>query len=88
MAFSYWSIQGSGYQTVYYGLFVLLLGLPVYVWLKRDRGEYGESGGVRLAVEPDAVRAAETVLTAKRLSRGLRASRTGGFRKSPVDHHD
>jgi APA family basic amino acid/polyamine antiporter len=88
MAFSYWSIQGSGYQTVYYGLFVLLLGLPVYVWLKRDRGEYGESGGVRLAAEPDEVRAAETVLTAKRLSRGLRASRTGGFRKSPVDHHD
>ena len=36
MAFSYWSMQGSGYQTVYYGLFVLLLGLPVYVWLKRD----------------------------------------------------
>lgn len=41
MAFSYWSIQGSGYQTVYYGLFVLLLGLPVYIWLKRDHGEYG-----------------------------------------------
>ncbi|MFE6282096.1 APC family permease [Streptomyces sp. NPDC057877] len=40
MAFSYWSIQGSGYQTVYYGLFVLLLGLPVYVWLKRDSGVY------------------------------------------------
>ncbi len=43
MAFSYWSIQGSGYQTVYYGLFVVLLGLPVYIWLKRDRGEYGET---------------------------------------------
>ncbi len=41
MAFSYWSIQGSGYQTVYYGLFVLLLGLPVYVWLKRTRQEGG-----------------------------------------------
>ncbi|MFD0318506.1 APC family permease [Streptomyces flavalbus] len=51
MAFSYWSIQGSGYQTVYYGLFVLLLGLPVYVWLKRGDGlddtppESGESTG-------------------------------------------
>ncbi|MFF6994316.1 APC family permease [Streptomyces sp. NPDC008313] len=43
MAFSYWSIQGSGYQTVYYGLFVLLLGLPVYIWLKRDRGVFGDS---------------------------------------------
>ncbi|WP_081983080.1 amino acid permease [Streptacidiphilus albus] len=43
LAFSYWSIQGSGYQTVYYGLFVILLGVPVYIWLKRSRGEYGES---------------------------------------------
>ena len=43
LAFSYWSIQGSGYQTVYYGLFVVLLGIPVYIWLKRSRGEYGET---------------------------------------------
>jgi APA family basic amino acid/polyamine antiporter len=43
LAFSYWSIQGSGYQTVYYGLFVILLGVPVYIWLKRGRGEYGET---------------------------------------------
>ncbi|XXJ62095.1 amino acid permease [Embleya sp. MST-111070] len=42
LAFSYWSIQGSGYQTVYYGLFAVLLGIPVYIYLKRDRGEYGE----------------------------------------------
>ncbi|MFI9298952.1 amino acid permease [Kitasatospora aureofaciens] len=35
LAFSYWSIQGSGYQTVYYGLFTILLGIPVYIWLKR-----------------------------------------------------
>ncbi|WP_411292867.1 amino acid permease [Streptomyces sp. CBMA123] len=35
LAFSYWSIQGSGYQTVYYGLFTVLLGIPVYIWLKR-----------------------------------------------------
>jgi APA family basic amino acid/polyamine antiporter len=44
LAFSYWSIQGSGYQTVYYGLFVLLLGVPVYIYLKHSRGEYGENG--------------------------------------------
>nr|WP_240509837.1 amino acid permease [Streptomyces malaysiense] len=43
MAFSYWSIQGSGYQTVYYGLFAVLLGIPVYIALKRSRGEYGEN---------------------------------------------
>lgn len=41
LAFSYWSIQGSGYQTVYYGLFAVLLGLPVYIWLKRGSGQYG-----------------------------------------------
>ncbi|MER5635564.1 amino acid permease [Kitasatospora sp. NPDC002227] len=35
LAFTYWSIQGSGYQTVYYGLFAILLGVPVYVWVKR-----------------------------------------------------
>ncbi|MFD0273661.1 amino acid permease [Kitasatospora sp. NPDC127111] len=38
LAFSYWSIQGSGYQTVYYGLFTILLGIPVYIWLKRNTG--------------------------------------------------
>ena len=43
LAFCYWSIQGSGYQTVYYGLFALLLGIPVYIFLKRARGEFGES---------------------------------------------
>ncbi|MFC5905878.1 amino acid permease [Streptacidiphilus monticola] len=43
LAFSYWSIQGSGYQTVYYGLFAVLLGVPVYIWLKQHRGEYGEN---------------------------------------------
>ncbi|MFF2145796.1 amino acid permease [Kitasatospora sp. NPDC058190] len=37
LVFSYWSIQGSGYQTVYYGLFTVLLGIPVYIWLKRER---------------------------------------------------
>jgi basic amino acid/polyamine antiporter, APA family len=43
LAFSYWSIQGSGYQTVDYGLFVLLLGVPVYIYLKHSRREYGET---------------------------------------------
>ncbi|WP_431683812.1 amino acid permease [Kitasatospora sp. KL5] len=39
LAFSYWSIQGSGYQTVYYGLFTVLIGIPVYIWLKRPHGD-------------------------------------------------
>ena len=43
LVFTFWSLAGSGYQAVYYGLFCLLLGLPVYVWLKVGRDEYGES---------------------------------------------
>ncbi len=41
--FLFWSLAGSGYQAVYYGLFCLLLGVPVYVWLKAERREYGET---------------------------------------------
>jgi len=40
--FGFWALAGSGYQAAYYGLFCLLLGLPVYVWLKVGRREYGE----------------------------------------------
>jgi APA family basic amino acid/polyamine antiporter len=77
MAFSYWSIQGSGYQTVYYGLFVLLLGLPVYVWLKRDEGVYGEEP------TPEPVGDVRTPEIAappvKRVSRALPTSRAGAY---------
>ncbi|MFE2320285.1 amino acid permease [Streptomyces sp. NPDC059441] len=74
LAFSYWSIQGSGYQTVYYGLFVVLLGVPVYVWLKRDQS--------LAAAGTDAPRRApETTLPSPRRSRGLRTNRVGGARK-------
>jgi APA family basic amino acid/polyamine antiporter len=43
LAFSFWALAGSGYSTVYYGLFALLLGLPVYIWVKAGRHEYGET---------------------------------------------
>ncbi|MGW7529317.1 APC family permease [Streptomyces sp. NPDC054783] len=90
LAFSYWSIQGSGYQTVYYGLFVLLLGVPVYVWLKRGQAVYGETVAPKTAAIPaQHERAPETPPPAPRLSRGLRTSRTGGLRKwSAFRHHD
>jgi APA family basic amino acid/polyamine antiporter len=90
LAFSYWSIQGSGYQTVYYGLFVLLLGVPVYVWLKRGQAVHGETVAPKAAVIPaQRDRAPETPPPAPRLSRGLRTSRTGGLRKwSAFRHHD
>jgi APA family basic amino acid/polyamine antiporter len=52
LVFCYWSIQGSGYQTVYYGLFAILLGIPVYIWLKHGRGEYGETPGTARPEQP------------------------------------
>lgn len=43
LVFCFWSLAGSGYQAVYYGVFVLLLGVPMYIWLKVGRKEFGES---------------------------------------------
>ncbi|MFJ9907646.1 APC family permease [Streptomyces sp. NPDC101152] len=90
LAFSYWSIQGSGYQTVYYGLFVLLLGIPVYVWLKRDQDTFGEATAPRTAAAVDqAERAPETPPPAQRLSRGLRTGRIGGpGKRNDLRQHD
>lgn len=42
LVFSFWALQGSGEKAVYYGVFGVLLGVPVYVWHKARRGEYGE----------------------------------------------
>ena len=43
LVFCFWSLAGSGYQAVYYGVFCLLLGVPMYIWLKVGRKEYGET---------------------------------------------
>jgi APA family basic amino acid/polyamine antiporter len=39
LAFGYslWMIGGSGPEVVYWGFLLLLCGLPVYVWVRRDR---------------------------------------------------
>ncbi|WP_277820390.1 APC family permease [Streptomyces sp. WAC00263] len=99
MAFSYWSIQGSGYQTVYYGLFVLLLGLPVYIWLKRDRGEFGEpadappaaASGPAPAPEPAAeggARAPETRTRPRRTPPRGRPAPATDVSRITRRHHD
>ncbi|MDX2548847.1 amino acid permease, partial [Streptomyces sp. WI04-05B] len=89
LAFSYWSIQGSGYQTVYYGLFVLLLGVPVYVWLKRDQGEYGDTSAVIPALSaPREERAPETPAPPKRLTRGPGTKRVSGTHRRDTHHQD
>ncbi|MGW1255665.1 APC family permease [Streptomyces sp. NPDC002513] len=82
LAFSYWSIQGSGYQTVYYGLFVLLLGVPVYIWLKRGQAVYGDTTAPADAASPaQQERAPETPPLTQRPSREIRTNRAGGPRK-------
>jgi basic amino acid/polyamine antiporter, APA family len=47
LAFGFWTLAGSGYQAVYYGTFCLLLGVPVYVWVKVRGGIQGDAAGVR-----------------------------------------
>ena len=32
--YSFWAIYGSGPETVYYGFLLLLMGIPVYVYMK------------------------------------------------------
>ncbi|MGH9162949.1 MAG: amino acid permease, partial [Vicinamibacteraceae bacterium] len=35
-AYALWAIAGAGMETVYWGFLLLLSGVPVYVWLRRD----------------------------------------------------
>ena len=37
LAFSFWTLAGSGYQAVYYGTFCVFLAVPVYVWMRHAR---------------------------------------------------
>ena len=32
--FSIWAIMGTGMETIYWGGFLLILGLPVHAWVK------------------------------------------------------
>ncbi len=43
LVFTFWFLAGSGYQAVYYGIFVYFLGIGVYIWMKSERHEYGET---------------------------------------------
>lgn len=35
-AYAMWTLYGAGQETVFWGFLLLLSGLPVYVWLRRD----------------------------------------------------
>ncbi|WP_328595094.1 APC family permease [Actinomadura macrotermitis] len=41
LLFSFAIVYGSGDQAVMLGVLVLLVGVPVYIWTKAGRGEYG-----------------------------------------------
>jgi APA family basic amino acid/polyamine antiporter len=41
LLFAFWMAYGSGPRAVLGGTLLLLAGVPVYVWLKARRGEYG-----------------------------------------------
>jgi len=43
LVFSFWALAGSGYQAAYFGGVTFFIGVPIYVWMKIQRKEYGET---------------------------------------------
>jgi len=43
LLFSFWALAGSGYQAAYFGGVTFFIGVPIYVWMKIQRKEYGET---------------------------------------------
>ncbi|MFE3447976.1 amino acid permease [Nonomuraea sp. NPDC059194] len=41
LVFAFWMAYGSGAEAVLGGTLMLLVGVPVYIWVKSRRGEYG-----------------------------------------------
>ncbi|GIH81497.1 amino acid permease [Planobispora longispora] len=41
LLFTFWMIFGAGGDAVFQGTLMLLAGIPVYIWVKASRGEYG-----------------------------------------------
>lgn len=41
MAFAFWMTYGAGMEAIFIGFLMMLVGVPVYIWVKARRGEYG-----------------------------------------------
>lgn len=41
LAYSVWTVAGSGYEVVYKGFLLLLAGIPVYLWMKYSASRHG-----------------------------------------------
>ncbi|MEV7010975.1 amino acid permease [Streptosporangium sp. NPDC051022] len=39
--FGFWMTYGAGMEAIFIGFLMLLVGIPVYIWTKAKRGEYG-----------------------------------------------
>ncbi|OPC80661.1 transporter [Embleya scabrispora] len=50
--FTLWMVYGAGSDAVLKSLIMLLLGIPVYIWVKAARGEYGPGGAEAPPTEP------------------------------------
>ena len=42
-AYTVWAIYGSGAEAVLYGFLLLVAGIPVYVWLRRQQSREAEA---------------------------------------------
>ncbi|OUC93966.1 amino acid permease [Streptosporangium minutum] len=42
--FAFWMTYGAGTEAVFIGFLMMLVGIPVYIWTKAKRGEYGPRG--------------------------------------------
>ncbi len=50
--YSVWAVFGSGAETVFYGFLLLLLGLPVYLWMRHEQAQRG-AAATRIAAGTD-----------------------------------
>ncbi|GHH62548.1 transporter [Streptosporangium violaceochromogenes] len=39
--FAFWMTYGAGMEAIFIGFLMLLVGIPIYIWTKAKRGEYG-----------------------------------------------
>ncbi len=76
LAFSFWALAGTGYQAVYFGVFAFFLGVPVYIWMKVQRGEYGESPVIPIAYPVDSPYANVAIGNGKTARDGAAATAT------------
>lgn len=60
LAFTIWMVYGSGAEAVLKSLILLLVGIPVYIWVKAARGEYGPAEAPSTVFDASAVTTTDT----------------------------